>query len=844
MDIAGINRVWPEWEIDNKPLGKGSFGTVYKATRGDYGVECSAAIKVISIPQDEAEIDSLRSEGLSEENTKTYLQNVVNDFVSEIQLMVSFKGVQNIVSVEDYAVIEKSGEIGWDIFIRMELLNPLEHYLSDKRLSEKEVIKLGADICTALELCAKRRVIHRDIKPQNIFVNQFGDYKLGDFGIARKLENIFGAMSKKGTLNYMAPEVWKGFNYDSTADLYSLGLVIYKLMNSNRLPFLDTDRQLLNPNEKELALKRRLDGEMLPRPCEASPKFAEVILKACAPDPSMRYSSASEMKKALLSVIDDSYISENNDLEKTASVRHANTYQESEGTASIRKDQLGLGGVKRPVSTFGRKKVRRFPYKVVIAIIAAMILCGGVFAVNRLLVKDDKKQSIETETSTSAEKGDEQSDSDGENGVYSDYDEEKIASIISEAEALASNEDYEGAIKKIELALAVYPESHVLTEKKAEYTEKLNTKVKAKALKEAEELAQTGDYVSAISIINNAQEKIGDDSELASLAQSYEDTYVDGIISETNSYIATREFDSAEEILKSALVSVPNNSRLKEQKTILDSNKPQKMIDVCPPYETSGYKQENSFKMANETYSNGFMLNTGSRSYAVFNLGGKYESMEFDLGHVDETDMHNAEFEIYLDGEFVESIVVNSEELPQHHIINLNGAKQMKIMSVDEAFWYPDYGFANVMLMPYPSTLIEKQALSISSEDLLLIKKCPPYESKGYEEPSEITIANEKYRNGFTLNTGGENSYAIFNLDGKYKSLEFDLGHVDGTYMNNAIFEIYLDGEFAEKLTVDSEELPKHYAINLNGARQMKIISVEVAFWYPQYGFVNAVLSE
>ena len=142
-----------------------------------------------------------------------------------------------------------------------------------------------------------------------------------------------------------------------------------------------------------------------------------------------------------------------------------------------------------------------------IAIIAAMILCGGVFAVNRLLVKDDKKQSIETETSTSAEKGDEQSDSDGENGVYSDYDEEKIASIISEAEALASNEDYEGAIKKIELALAVYPESHVLTEKKAEYTEKLNTKVKAKALKEAEELAQTGDYVSAISIINNAQEK-------------------------------------------------------------------------------------------------------------------------------------------------------------------------------------------------------------------------------------------------------------------------------------------------------------------------------------------------
>ena len=57
--------------------------------------------------------------------------------------MESFKGVQNIVSVEDYKVLENKEEIGWNIFIRMELLTPFNKYTADKKLTETEVIKLG-----------------------------------------------------------------------------------------------------------------------------------------------------------------------------------------------------------------------------------------------------------------------------------------------------------------------------------------------------------------------------------------------------------------------------------------------------------------------------------------------------------------------------------------------------------------------------------------------------------------------------------------------------------------------------------------------------------------------------
>ncbi len=302
-----IKQIWPEWEIEPKPLGKGSYGSVYKAVRNDYNVKSYAAIKTISIPSDPSELDSLRSEGLDLDATKTLLRSIVDDFIIEIQLMESFKGVQNIVSIEDYKVIEKKNEIGWDILIRMELLTTLNKYICDKKLSEKEVIKLGCDICEALKICSKRNIIHRDIKPENIFINDFGYFKLGDFGIARKMDNLTIGLSQKGTLNYMAPEVAMGKSYDSRADIYSLGIVLYRLLNSNRLPFLDAEKQILNPEERKHAIDRRLRGEQLYAPCAASREMAEVILRACAFDPDDRFSSAEEMKSALLSVANGTY---------------------------------------------------------------------------------------------------------------------------------------------------------------------------------------------------------------------------------------------------------------------------------------------------------------------------------------------------------------------------------------------------------------------------------------------------------------------------------------------------------------------------------------------------------
>ena len=290
--------VWPEWEIVEK-IGEGSFGKVYKARRTEQGKTFYSAIKVITIPSTQGELSSVRSETPDEKSVKEYFYSLVKDCIQEVSTMEYFRGNSHVVAVEDYKVVEYLDDIGWDIYIRMEYLTSFLDYCAGKALTEEEVIHLGIDLCKALEYCQKQNIIHRDIKPENIFVSRFGEFKLGDFGIARELDRSATGLSKKGTFSYMAPEMYKGEAYDSRVDIYSLGIVLYKLRNHNRIPFINLEKQLITYRDKENALTRRMSGEALPAPVDAGEDFAGVILKACDYDREERYRTAGEFREAL-----------------------------------------------------------------------------------------------------------------------------------------------------------------------------------------------------------------------------------------------------------------------------------------------------------------------------------------------------------------------------------------------------------------------------------------------------------------------------------------------------------------------------------------------------------------
>ncbi|MCD7819596.1 MAG: serine/threonine protein kinase [Lachnospiraceae bacterium] len=273
--------VFDDWEIVRR-IGSGASGVVYEIQKKGQDIALTSALKVMRVPQDPSVVTSLTDEGMDAQGIESYLQGIVNELIDEIKIMASLKGFPYIVSCEDYKVIRDSQNLQWEVLIRMELLQPLSEYQQENDLTETDVRRLGVHLAKSLALFEKQEIIHRDIKPENIFVNEFGDFKVGDFGIARVYDKTTRLLSKKGTENYMAPEVYRGQEYDNTADIYSLGLILYKLLNKNRLPFYPIDKTF-TALEQQKALMSRMSGRQeLPMPVLASPEFGRIVLKMCA----------------------------------------------------------------------------------------------------------------------------------------------------------------------------------------------------------------------------------------------------------------------------------------------------------------------------------------------------------------------------------------------------------------------------------------------------------------------------------------------------------------------------------------------------------------------------------
>lgn len=280
-------------------IGSGAFGSVYKIVREDFGEKYYAAMKLIDIPQSEDEIRALSAEGMSQADISDYYTGMAQEIVEEFKLMSKLKGHSNIVSYEDHMVLPKENGIGWTIQIRMELLTPLPEYVQKHDMSLRDVVALGIDICKALELCEKHHIIHRDVKPENIFLSENGDFKLGDFGVAKTMEKTMSNLSKKGTRAYMAPELARQELCTGNVDIYSLGLVMYRFLNHNRLPFLPKYPEKIKFSDREKAEFLRFSGADVPLPQKGGAELGNIVVKACAYSPEKRYQKPHELRAEL-----------------------------------------------------------------------------------------------------------------------------------------------------------------------------------------------------------------------------------------------------------------------------------------------------------------------------------------------------------------------------------------------------------------------------------------------------------------------------------------------------------------------------------------------------------------
>ena len=196
----------------------------------------------------------------------------------------------NIVSVYD---VGTEGDIN---YIVMELLESktLKDYIEEHGAMPSDlVLKISAQIASALETAHKAHIIHRDIKPQNIVLNKNMVAKVTDFGIA-KITNVPSATitsfgSTMGSVHYFSPEHAKGGYTDEKSDIYSLGVVMYE-MATGKLPF-DADSPV------SVALKQIQEDPVPPIDINpnVSPALNQIILKALQKSTALRYQTATEV---------------------------------------------------------------------------------------------------------------------------------------------------------------------------------------------------------------------------------------------------------------------------------------------------------------------------------------------------------------------------------------------------------------------------------------------------------------------------------------------------------------------------------------------------------------------
>ena len=305
-----LKTFWPQWHVV-KHLGGGAFGDVFEVYRDNFGIRESSALKMIQI-SDAEETRALFSfaQEAGDLSKRGGQPDIPATFRNEIQIMEALRGAPNIVTIEDFHL--KRDASSTTLFVRMELLTSFQQVTAERQrkgtpFTIPEILKIGRDICTALMYCEGKGIIHRDIKPANLFIDSFGNYKVGDFGASKRLDTIHAAqtMTGIGTISYMAPEIFRGRSYNNTVDIYAVGLVLYQLLNNGRMPFLSTEGPYTT-KDIDSANYRRLHGTPLPSLTGRSvggkridSRLDAVVRKACAMDPTDRYKTAKEFYEAL-----------------------------------------------------------------------------------------------------------------------------------------------------------------------------------------------------------------------------------------------------------------------------------------------------------------------------------------------------------------------------------------------------------------------------------------------------------------------------------------------------------------------------------------------------------------
>jgi serine/threonine protein kinase len=192
-------------------------------------------LRISSIPT-EAELAFMK-ENMDEQEAEKCLEHLVEEKKRVIGLQEEFVLEDTIANIEYSEVRKKEDGYGYEAITRKEDLETLDSLKERKKIELREAVKIGVNICTALDVMYQRRVMHRDVKPSKILVDSEGSFQLDDFSTAIEVVRDGSVMDcvtdglMVGTIGYMAPEILNREKYDFSVDVYSLGVVLRDLLS-------------------------------------------------------------------------------------------------------------------------------------------------------------------------------------------------------------------------------------------------------------------------------------------------------------------------------------------------------------------------------------------------------------------------------------------------------------------------------------------------------------------------------------------------------------------------------------------------------------------------------------
>lgn len=244
-------------------------------------------VKVISVPASQVQLDALLLTGAykSAKDADAYFNDIAAQVCDEAAILNKLSSLEGFISYEKWQTVPMEHGTGYNVYLLGEYRRTLDQHLKKNAMTHLGALNLGLDLCAAMAVCRHAGYLYIDLKPGNVCIEENKGYRIFDLGFIKLNGLKYASMPDKYYSQYTAPEIADAFSsLNATIDIYAIGMILYQVYNGGALPFKGT----------------RAPAEVLPPPAYADYEMAEIILKACAPDPKDRWSDPIQMGQALV----------------------------------------------------------------------------------------------------------------------------------------------------------------------------------------------------------------------------------------------------------------------------------------------------------------------------------------------------------------------------------------------------------------------------------------------------------------------------------------------------------------------------------------------------------------